>query len=153
MGCDELSPKRVRSSLRFLSTLSGSEEELPPMKRAAPAAIAITAATRAPMKILKRDCRRCTSRAISPADCGVAWPGLRPGMRTTCPQEGQVTSCPGVVPGMKKFQPQLQLSESLAMDRSLSPKVPCWVQVYLTVGRFGAAGNQEKEPAYRGFRR
>ena len=47
-------------------------------------------------------------------------PGLRPGMRTVCAQEGQVTSWPGVEPGMKKFHPQLQLSEILAMADSPS---------------------------------
>src|SRR5579864_1882072 len=72
------------------------------------------------MIILSCDCFRWTARAISPAVCGADWPGLRPGMRTFWLQEGQVTSCPGVVPGMKKFQPQLQFSESLAMGCSLS---------------------------------
>jgi hypothetical protein len=41
-------------------------------------------------------------------------------MRTVCAQEGQVTSWPGVEPGMKKFHPQLQLSEILAMADSPS---------------------------------
>jgi hypothetical protein len=38
-------------------------------------------------------------------------------MRTVWPHEGQTTSCPELVPGMKKFQPHVQFSEILAMSR------------------------------------
>src|SRR5258708_8073463 len=47
---------------------------------------------------------------------------------------------------MKKFQPQLQLSDSLAMDRSLSLEASCRVQFYLIIRRSAGATVQENMP-------
>ncbi len=89
----------------------------PPLMEITMAMMPITAATMpAPTTMRMVWFFRLTWAAISPADIGRSFPGLRPGMRTVCAQEGQVTSCPAVEPGMKKFQPQLQLRAILAMD-------------------------------------
>jgi len=59
--------------------------------------------------------RCCILAAISPGVRGGPIPGLRPGIATVRPQEGQAISWPGVDPGMKKFHAQPQVSAILDM--------------------------------------